>query len=133
VTFLRETFAQVREADATGQPTMRGKSGFYSRNMLNTCRQAGVRFSVTARMNPSLQKVIAAIPEEVWAPIPYWSSTGTFGLDQDSQPISGADVAAVPYTAFGKKGMKVRLIVRRVRPTRRASWPASPSSATTPW
>ena len=50
-------------------------------------------------------------------PIPYWSSSGTFGEDEQGQPTSGADVAEVPYTAFGKKGMRVRLIVRRVRPT----------------
>ncbi len=50
-------------------------------------------------------------------PIPYWSSSGTFGEDEQGQLISGADVAEIPYTAFGKKGMRLRLIVRRVRPT----------------
>jgi hypothetical protein len=38
-------------------------------------------------------------------------------VDEQGQPISAADVAEVPYTAFGKKGMPLRLIVRRVRPT----------------
>lgn len=115
--FLRETFARVREAGATGQLVLRADSGFYGRKVLGTCRQQKVRFSVTARMNPALQKEIAAIPEEAWTPIPYWSSTGTLGTDEQGQSISGADVAEMPYVAFGKNGMKVRLIVRRVRPT----------------
>ena len=115
--FLAETFTRVREAGATGQLVMRADSGFYSRKVVSACRRQGVRFSITARMNHSLQKLIAAIPEEFWTPIPYWSSTGTFGVDLVGQPISGADVAEVPYQAFGKPGIKVRLLVRRVRPT----------------
>jgi hypothetical protein len=91
--FVRETFARVREAGATGQLTMRADSGFCSGRVLRTRRQAGVRFSVTARMNPSLQKVIAAIPRRPGAPS---RATGTFGVDENGQPISEADVAEVP-------------------------------------
>ena len=115
--FLAETFSRVRAAGATGQLTLRADSGFYSNAVLTTCRRAGVRFSVTARLDKAVQRAIAAIPEEAWVPIPYWSSSGTFGEDEQGQPISGADVAEVPYIAFGKKGMRLRLIVRRVRPT----------------
>jgi len=115
--FLAETFSRVRHAGASGLLTLRADSGFYSRAVLTSCRRAGVRFSVTARLDQAVQRAIAAIPEEAWAPIPYWSSSGTFGEDELGQPISGADVAEVPYTAFGKNGICVRLIVRRVRPT----------------
>ena len=115
--FLAETFSRVRHAGATGQLTLRADSGFYSKAVLTACRRAGVRFSVTACLDKAVQRAIVAIPEEAWVPIPYWSSAGTFGEDEQGQPISGADVAEVPYTAFGKKGMRVRLIVRRVRPT----------------
>ena len=115
--FLRETFARVRQAGVTGPLVMRADSGFYSRNTIATCRKHGVRFSITARMTKDLYKVISAIPEEAWTPITYWSSTGTFGLDEQGEPISGADVAEIPYVTLGKKGIKVRLIVRRVRPT----------------
>ena len=94
----------MRGAGATGQLVLRADSGFYCRKVLGTCRQQKVRFSVTARMNPDLQKAIAAIPEEAWTPIPYWSSTGTFGTDEQVQAIFGADVAEVPYVAFGKIG-----------------------------
>jgi len=114
--FLAETFSRVRHAGATGQLTLRADSGFYSKAVLAACRRAGVRFSVTARLDKAVQRAIAAIPEEAWVPIPYWSSSGTFGEDEQGQPVSGADVAEIPYTAFGKQGMRVRLIVRRVRP-----------------
>ncbi len=115
--FLAETFSRVRAAGASGQLTLRADSGFYSRAVLTACRRAGVRFSITARMDKAIQRTIAAIPDEAWVPIPYWSSSGTFGVGEQGQPISGADVAETPYTAFGKKGMGLRLIVRRVRPT----------------
>ncbi len=116
--FLRETFARVRQAGATGLLVLRADSGFYSKQVLTTCRQAKVRFSVTARLDQAVQRVIAGIPEEAWQPIPYWStSQGTFGYVQDGLPVSGADVAECEYLAFGKKGLQLRLIVRRVRPT----------------
>ena len=115
--FLAETFSRVRAAGATGQLTLRADSGFYSNAVLTTCRRAGVRFSGTARPDKAAQRAIAATPEEAWVPIPYWSSWGTFGEGEQGQPISGADVAEVSYTAFGKKGIRLRLIVRRVRPT----------------
>ena len=115
--FLSETFARVRQAGACGPLTLRADSGFYAKAVLLACRQAGVRLSVTVRQDQAVQRAIAAIPERTWVPIPYWSSTGAFGVDEQGQPISGADVAECGYTAFGKKGLQLRLIVRRVRPT----------------
>src|SRR5207248_2922622 len=60
---------------------------------------------ITARLHPSLHKVIAAIPEEDWVPIAYF--------------IEGAAVAETTYRPFarGRKAKAVRLIVRRVPPT----------------
>jgi hypothetical protein len=115
--FLRETFARVRAAGATGPLTARADSGFYSQAVVRTCQRADVRFSITVRLCPALRTAIAAIPEDTWTPIPYWSSTGTFGFAADGQPISGADVAETTYRPFGARGSLVRLIVRRVRPT----------------
>jgi hypothetical protein len=99
--------------------TLRADSGFYSRDVIRACRRGNARFSVTARMNPSVRRAIAAIPEQAWTPIPYWSSDGTFGLDEDGKPVSGADVAETSYTAFAgtRDAIDVRLVVRRVRPT----------------
>jgi hypothetical protein len=101
--FLIETFNRLRAADATGPVTLRADSGFYSRNVVDACRQADVRFSITVRMHKSLRNTVAAIPEDGWTSIPYF--------------LDGADVAETVYRPFGKKQPDLRLIVRRVRPT----------------
>jgi hypothetical protein len=56
--------------------------------------------------SPATRRLIEAIPDEAWSPIPYW-------LD------GGADVAETTYTPFADQphAVPVRLIVRRVRPT----------------
>ncbi len=60
-------------------------------------------FSITVRLNPAIRSAIAKIPDDAWAPIPYF--------------LDGADVAETSYRPFGKKAPVVRLIVRRVKPT----------------
>jgi hypothetical protein len=123
--FVAEVLARLREAlppdraGRQGRVTLRADSGFYSRKVIRACRRGGARFSVTVRMNPSVRRAIAAIPEQAWTPIPYWSSDGTFGHAADGSPISGADVAETGYTAFAgtTDAVDVRLVVRRVRPT----------------
>ena len=105
--FLRETVGRVRGAGATGELTMRADSGFYAHDVVAVCRKMNVRFSITARFHgQKLRRLIEAIPESGWTPIPYWIE-------------GGADVAEVPYTPFADQpdARPVRLIVRRVRPT----------------
>ncbi len=70
------------------------------------CREMDVRFSVTVRQHPKLRRLIEAIPEQEWTPIPYWLE-------------GGADVSETTYTPFAHApdAVPVRLIVRRVRPT----------------
>jgi hypothetical protein len=101
--FLTESFNRVRAAGATGPLTLRADSGFYNHKVVDACRAAGVRYSITAKLYPALKKVIEAIDESAWTPIPYF--------------FDGADVAETTYQPFGKKGRPTRLIVRRVRPT----------------
>ena len=101
--FLTETFNRVRAAGATGPMTLRADSGFYSRKVIDACRHAGVRFSVTVKLSKAIHKAIAAIPDDGWVPIPYF--------------LDGADVAETTYRPFGKDQPERRLIVRRVRPT----------------
>jgi hypothetical protein len=101
--FIAETFKRVRRAGATGPMTLRADSGFYSRSVVAACRRAKVRYSITVRLQPGLRQAIEAIPEADWTAIPYWQE-------------GGADVAELAYAPFGQK-RKVRLIVRRVRPT----------------
>jgi hypothetical protein len=102
--FLRETIGRVRGAGATGPLTMRADSGFYAHAVVAVCRKMDVHFSITLRQHKSVRRLIEAIPETDWTPIPYW-------LD------GGADVAETSYTPFAGEKDAVRLIVRRVRPT----------------
>ena len=104
--FLREAIGRVRAAGASGQLTVRADSGFYAHAVVAVCRAMGVRFSITIRQHRSIRRLIEAIPDDAWTPIPYW-------IDD------GADVAETTYTPFaGEKDAKpVRLIVRRVKPT----------------
>jgi dihydroorotase len=85
---------------------MRADSGFYAHEVVGVCRKTDVRFSITLRQHRSVRRLIEAIPEDAWMPIPYWIP-------------GGADVAEIAYTPFaGKKDAQpVRLIVRRVKPT----------------
>ena len=85
---------------------MRADSGFYAHAVVAVCRTMGVRFSITIRQHRSVRRLIEAIPETAWTPIPYWIS-------------DGADVAETTYTPFAheKDAVPVRLIVRRVKPT----------------
>src|SRR2546430_7967910 len=103
--FLAECFARVREAGYEGSIILRADSGFYNHFVTGACDRARVRWSITAKMSPGLQKIIAAIPEEDWVPIPYF--------------MEGAAVAETTCVPFAtRKGARpVRLIVRRVPPT----------------
>lgn len=101
--FLTESFNRVRAARATGPLTLRADSGFYNHNVVDACRAADVRYSITAKLFQGLKRVIEAIDESAWTPIAYF--------------FDGADVAETTYVPFGTKGQPCRLIVRRVRPT----------------
>ena len=103
--FLRETVGRVRYAGARGQLTVRADSGFYTHSIVALCRKMKVRFSITVRQHAQLRKLIEAIPEDAWRPIPYWMD-------------GAADVAEAEYTPFRSEpdAAPVRLIVRRVKP-----------------
>jgi hypothetical protein len=113
--FVAESITTARAAGANGLLVMRGDSAFYSAAVLNTCRRAGVRFSVTAKMDPKIKAAIAVIPESAWVAIKYPKAVFD---EQAGGWVSDAAVAEVPYTAFAsKKGQAAcaRLIVRRVK------------------
>jgi Transposase DDE domain group 1 len=104
--FLAETIERVRAAGASGDLVVRADSGFYAHAVVAAARKRRVRFSITLRQHRSVRRLIEAIPEEAWTPIPYWIA-------------GGADVAETTYTPFAgeRDAVPVRLIVRRVRPT----------------
>jgi hypothetical protein len=101
--FVTETVGRVRSAGASGPFTLRADSGFYAQAVVEACRQADVRYSITARLQAGLRDRIEAISEADWVPISYWRE-------------GFADVAETTYRPFGQE-RAVRLIVRRVRPT----------------
>jgi hypothetical protein len=113
--FVAESITAARTAGADGTVVMRGDSAFYSAAVLNTCRRAGVHFSVTAKMDPKIKAAIAMIPETTWVAIKY--PHAVFDT-QAGGWVSDAQVAEVPYTAFASKNKQqvtARLIVRRVK------------------
>ena len=73
-------------------------------------------FSITARHNPAVRKVIAAIDEQAWPAVKF---TNAIFNDAQQRSISEAEVAEIPYTAFASrataKHVTARLIVRRVK------------------
>jgi hypothetical protein len=60
---LNDALTTARRAGATGLVIVRADSAFYGYDIINTCRRAGARFSVTARHTPSVTRAITTIPE----------------------------------------------------------------------
>lgn len=107
--FVAETFSRLRAAGASGPVVLRADSGFYLADILAVCRRHQAGYSIGARMIGSMRKVIAAIAEDQWTPVPYFEP--------------GAAVAEVGWRVFDQhrtksgpwrgNGTWVRLIVRR--------------------
>ena len=68
--FLRETVGRVRDAGARRAHGARRQRLLQPRRR-RRCRQ-DVRFSITIRQQPNVRRLIEAIAEEDWTPIPYW-------------------------------------------------------------
>ena len=100
--FVSETLLRARRAGAQGPIVVRADSGFYARQVAETCRRHKARYSITVRLSQRLHRAIAGIEESSWRQIPYWDGS--------------ASVAETSYLAFpkGRGGIPVRLIVRRV-------------------
>jgi hypothetical protein len=95
---------------------VRMDSAFYTHDVIAAARRAGARFSVTARMGPTVRAAIAGIGEDAWTAIHYPDAF----VDEDTgELVSDAQVAEVPFTAFTSRPKKqqvtARLIVRRVK------------------
>jgi hypothetical protein len=109
------TVRQVRSADATGSVLLRGDAAFYGSPTIGAAVKAGAQVSITVRQDPAVRKAIAAIADDGWIPIDYTDAV----FDEDTQRwISTAEVAEVPFTAFGSKPRSEqvtgRLVVRRI-------------------
>jgi hypothetical protein len=125
---LADALSAARRAGAAGLVIVRADSAFYGYDIINACRRAGARFSVTARQTPTVIRAITTIPETAWIPIRYPNAI----FDEDEQRwVSDAEVAEIEFTAFTgrRKAEQVtaRLIVRRVRRLNPKTVPAGQS------
>ena len=113
---VADALVTARAAGATGLVIARFDSAFYTRDVLAAVARARARFSVTARMNPSVRTAIAGIAEDAWTPIRYPNAVFD---EEEGRWISDAEVAEVGFTAFTSRPkaehVTARLIVRRVK------------------
>jgi Transposase DDE domain group 1 len=122
---LADALATARRAGATGLLLVRADSAYYGADIVAACRRAGARFSITARLTPTVIKAISGIDEQAWVPIRYPNAI----YDEHEQRwVSDAEVAETTLTAFTgrrrREQVTARLIVRRVRRLNPATAPA---------
>jgi hypothetical protein len=114
--FVADAVATTRAAGVNGQIVLRADSAYYGHAVIATARRLQIRFSVTARQDRAISAAIATIGEDAWVCIRYPKAIFDEQLDTW---ISDAQVAEIPFTAFGSKPkarqVTARLIVRRVR------------------
>jgi hypothetical protein len=125
---LADALATARRAGAAGLLLVRADSAYYGYDIVAAARRAGARFSVTARLTPTVVKAITSIDEQSWVTIRYPNAL----FDEDEQRwISDAEVAEVGCTAFTHRRkaehVTARLIVRRVRRLNPRTVPAGQS------
>ena len=122
---LADALATTRRAGATGLLLVRADSAYYSHDIVAACRRAGARFSITARLTPTVAAAITSIDEQAWVPIQYPHAIYD---EQEQRWVSDAEVAETTLTAFTGRRKRdhvtARLIVRRVRRLNPATAPA---------
>ena len=122
------TLRSLRPAGPAGPVLLRADSAFYGHPTIGAAVAAGAQVSVTVRMDPKVRAAIATIGEAGWTPIEY---TDAVYDEQNACWISRAEVAEVPFTAFGARRpaeqVPGRLVVRRIPDLNR---PADPRQAT---
>ena len=69
-----------------GQITVRGDSGFYSVELMMSCRRRGMRFTFSATRTTAMWAKLHEIPENAW---------------EDATEMRGAQVAELPFTPEG--------------------------------
>jgi len=114
--FVADALATTKACGGRGLVTVRADSAYYGHDVIAAARRGGARFSITARMNPTVVKAISGIPESAWTPIHYPNAIWDEG---EQRLVSDAEVAEVHFTAFTSRRqgdhISGRLIVRRVR------------------
>jgi hypothetical protein len=136
---LRTARAAGADPAAGSLVVARMDSAFYNHDVIGAVRRAGARFSVTARMGPSVRAAIASIEDEAWTAIHY---PDAFVDEGTGELVSDAEVGEVAlFTAFTSRPQReqvtARLIVRRVKrlnpDTARGVVPAGQEELFTTW
>jgi hypothetical protein len=113
---VADALVTTRNCGVNGTVVLRADSAFYGRDVIAAARRAGARFSITARKDKAITAAISSIPDDGWTTIQYPQAVFD---EQLQQWVSDAEVAEIPFTAFGSRGkarqVTARLIVRRVR------------------
>jgi len=113
---VAQAIGTARAAGAHGAILVRGDSAYGSRAVVGACVRHGAQFSLVMTRNPAIERAIAAIDEHAWTPVCYPGAV----QDPDTDWISDAEVAEIPYTAFASTPDRItaRLVVRRVKDAR---------------
>ena len=111
---------------------MRADSGFYNHAVVAACRALDVRFSVTIRQQPNVRRLIEAIPQEDWTPIPYWLPGGAAVAETTYTPFRHTADASAAITRCSRCGSSCGASSRRPAHSSRSSWTiaTTPSSPT---
>lgn len=95
---------------------LRADSAFYSHKVFQVAAKHRVGVSVTAKLGRDVCRVIESIGEDQWVEIKYRNAVF---VEQAGGWVSDAQVAEVPFTAFGvankSRSVAGRLVVRRVK------------------
>jgi len=112
---LRRLRDQASAGAAQPRTLLRADSAFYGSAVVGAAVNAGADVSITVRLDPKVKTAIASIADDAWTSIDYPDAV----FDETAGVwISRAEVAEIPFTAFGsrKKADQVsgRLVVRRI-------------------
>jgi Transposase DDE domain group 1 len=118
VTDALATLHKLRPPDTDGTTLpvlLRADSAFYGHASVAAAIRAGADVSVTVRLNPKVRAAIASIDPHAWTMIDY---TDAIFEAATNTWTSRAEVAEIPYTAFGARKaaqqFRGRLVVRRI-------------------
>jgi hypothetical protein len=75
--FAAESIRTARACGADGLLAVRADSAFYGAGVVNVCRSLNARFSITVRVNASVEAAIAGIDESGWKAGRYPKRSGT--------------------------------------------------------
>jgi hypothetical protein len=101
-----------------GSLTLRADSGFYNDKVVDVCRLADARYSITVKFSKGLRKLIEAIDDPLGHLFPTCSTVPTWPRPHISPSAPRAGRVDSSCAGYGRR--------------RAASWPCSPSSPTTP-